>query len=258
MPNRILREGILTSEKIAQLGWPEEVFYRRLLSIVDDYGRFEAGIQLLRSKCYPLQVDDVRVADITRWMAACQTAGLILFYAVHDKQYLEVINFGQQQRTASKFPAPPSDASNCYQKIASAHLGVSVSGDVSVDGGGKRETRPNRKAPKEFEVTEAMRIWGTSDCPGVDIDRATAKFLDHTFKTSMTDWLGAWRNWIRKDFEFLPVNKFAKPASNITVSVNNDIARTSAMLAADAAIPRHGPSLEVLARMAQIKQGIAA
>ena len=133
MPNRIIREAILSSEKMALLKWPEEVFYRRLLSIIDDYGRYEANPQLLRSRCYPLQTDEVRVADIARWMAACQSAGLILGYAVLGKQYLEVINFGQQQRTASKYPAPPSSDIPCDQLLADAHLVVSVSGVVSED-----------------------------------------------------------------------------------------------------------------------------
>jgi hypothetical protein len=61
VPNRILRDNILTSEAVASLDWAAEVFYRRLHSIVDDYGRHEAGQQLLRAKCYPLQTDSVRV-----------------------------------------------------------------------------------------------------------------------------------------------------------------------------------------------------
>ena len=97
MPNRIIRDAILTSEAVASLDWAAEVFYRRLHSIVDDYGRHEAGQQLLRAKCYPLQTDSVRVADIARWMAACQKSGLILVYGVIGKQYLEVCKFGQQQ-----------------------------------------------------------------------------------------------------------------------------------------------------------------
>lgn len=139
MPNRIIREAILTSERVASLGWPEEVFYRRLMSVVDDYGRTEAGHQLLRAKCYPLQTDSVRVADIARWMAACQKSGLILVYGVNGKQYLEVRDFGQQQRSASKCPPPPSSAdgllsidSKCQQVPAVAHLDVSVSEGVSV------------------------------------------------------------------------------------------------------------------------------
>ncbi len=131
MPNRIIREAILSSEKMAQLNWAEEVFYRRLQSIVDDFGRYEANPQLLRARCYPLQTDAVRVTDISRWMAACQTAGLILNYAVQGKQYLEVLNFGQQQRSPSKYPGSESADSACNHLLADAHLGVSVSGVVS-------------------------------------------------------------------------------------------------------------------------------
>lgn len=131
MPNRIVRDSILTSERIATLGWAEEVFYRRLMSIVDDYGRTEAGHQLLRAKCYPLQTDSVRVADISRWMAACHKSGLILEYAANGKQYLEIANFGQQLRSASKCPDPKASDIKCSQVTSDEHLGVSVSVSVS-------------------------------------------------------------------------------------------------------------------------------
>jgi len=147
MPNRIIREAILTSESVCSLAWPEEVFYRRLLSIVDDYGRMEANPQLLRSKCYPLQTDAVRVADITRWMAACQKSGLILVYAVQGKQYLEVQKFGQQQRTASKFPPLLANDINCSQMLTNAHLGVSVFGDVSVVVSEGEGEKPRKRDP---------------------------------------------------------------------------------------------------------------
>lgn len=133
MPNRIVRENILTSEAVSSLAWAEEVLYRRLMSIVDDYGRHEANPQLLRSKCYPLQTDAVRVADITRWMAACQKAGLVVLYEVQGKQYLEVSKFGQQLRSPSKHPPPPSPDIRCNQPISDApvFVSVSVSEDVS-------------------------------------------------------------------------------------------------------------------------------
>ena len=139
MPNRIVREAILSSERVAALGWPEEVLYRRLMSIVDDYGRHEAKPQLLRSKCYPLQTDAVRVADITRWMAACQKAGLVVLYEAQGKQYLEIANFGQQQRAKSKCPDPPANQQHsptsdntCYQTPTDEHLVVvGVEGVIS-------------------------------------------------------------------------------------------------------------------------------
>lgn len=67
--------------------------------------------------------------------------------------------------------------------------------------------RASRKCPPDFEVTEDMRTWAALECPTVNVSKATAKFCDHTFKTAMTDWNGAWRNWLRKDAEYGP----AKP-----------------------------------------------
>lgn len=128
MPNRIVRDAILSSERVASLGWAEEVLFRRLMSVVDDYGRHEANPKLLRSRCYPLQTDDVTVAQVTKWLASCQKAGVLVLYASGGKEYLELVNFGQQIRSASKCPEPDS---KCQQMAADAHLGVAVSECVS-------------------------------------------------------------------------------------------------------------------------------
>lgn len=209
MPNRIVRDSILSSEQVCSLGWAEEVFYRRLMSIVDDYGRTEANPQLLRSRCYPLQTDDVRTADISRWMAACQKAGLILGYEVAGKRYLEIRKFGQQQRAASKCPDPPSDSDVCNQVISDEHLGVVVSGGVSVveGGGGSARARPpraTRRCPADFVVTEDMRAWARDEASWVDVDAETAKLRDYEFGKAKTDWQATWRNWIRKAAERRP------------------------------------------------------
>lgn len=209
MPNRILRADILTSEPVCSLDWASEVFYRRLHSVVDDYGRHEAGIQLLRSKCYPLQTDDVRVADITRWMAACQKAGLIALYEVAGKRYLEVAKFGQQQRTASKFPPPSASDSSCNQLIANEHLGVS--GVVSEDGGGKRATR----IPPDFEPKPEPEAES-----GIDRAKELANFRDYwTSKArdnTKLDWQATWRQWARKA-DRPGVSRFAKPDPAATI-----------------------------------------
>lgn len=64
---------------------------------------------------------------------------------------------------------------------------------------GGDDKRPTRKSPADFTVTDEMRAWAKTNAPLVNVDDATATFRDHTFKTAMTDWLGAWRNWLRKD-----------------------------------------------------------
>ncbi len=47
MPVRLIRPGILSSLRVNRLTEGQEVFYRRLLSVVDDFGRYDAVPALL-------------------------------------------------------------------------------------------------------------------------------------------------------------------------------------------------------------------
>lgn len=128
MPVRLLRDGILTSERVASLNWAEEVFYRRLMSVVDDYGRYFANPKLIRAACYPLQIDKVSDPDIEKWLTACVTAALVRVYSTSDeKRYLEIMDFGQHLRSKSKYPEP--NDSTCKQLLSDAHLDEDVFGD---------------------------------------------------------------------------------------------------------------------------------
>ena len=106
MPTRLIREGILTSERVASLSWEAEVFYRRLLSLVDDYGLADARPSVLRSALYPLQLEKMSECNVQRCLAACETAGLILLFARNGKSFLMVRDFGQSLRSAPKYPLP--------------------------------------------------------------------------------------------------------------------------------------------------------
>jgi hypothetical protein len=57
LPNRILRDGILESRGVNSLSDDGQLLYYRLLSIVDDFGRYEAAEDILRAKCFPLLLD---------------------------------------------------------------------------------------------------------------------------------------------------------------------------------------------------------
>lgn len=140
MPIRLLREGILGSDRVNRLDAPEEVFYRRLMSKVDDHGLYDARISMLRSSLYPLRVDRVREADITRWLAACETAGLIVLYVNKGKPLLQMLDTDWKIRSTPKYPLPtdpdsvmsPSSARACKQLLSDVpvFVGVGVVGDV--------------------------------------------------------------------------------------------------------------------------------
>lgn len=139
MPNRILREGILTSPRIAKLGWPEEVFYRRLMSVVDDFGRYYADPGMLRAACYPRQLGKVTDPDVGKWTRILVEAGLVRVYRAKDREcYIEMLDFRQQARAkASKFPDPHSECvADATQTTSGSAADAPVFGDVIVDGGG--------------------------------------------------------------------------------------------------------------------------
>lgn len=122
MANRVVRAGILESDSVNKLSWAGEVFYRRLMSILDDYGRCDGRPTILRSKLYPLRIDRVSEPDIVKWISECEEAGLVRKYQVDGKPYLEMFNFGQTVRIKKARVPPP-----CKQMQADASMCVSES-----------------------------------------------------------------------------------------------------------------------------------
>lgn len=136
MPNRVVREGILDSDRVNKLSWEAEVFYRRLMSIVDDFGRFDGRIAFIRSKLFPLRLDKVSEKDVAVWLKECETIGLVKQYQVEKKPYLELLDFNQSVRIKrSKYPQNPE--STCKQ----------VQADVL-------ETNPNQNESEKKQETE--------------------------------------------------------------------------------------------------------
>lgn len=109
MPNRYIREGIISSEAVNSLTWQEEVFYRRLQSKVDDYGRYTSSPALLRAALFPLQLEQVREADIPRLLESCERAGLLFVYAACGKQCLVMNKWEKGRAKHSEYPEPPPD-----------------------------------------------------------------------------------------------------------------------------------------------------
>jgi hypothetical protein len=152
VPNRIVREGIITSEPVNSLNWAEEVFYRRLHSVVDDYGRYHANLSLLRAALYPLLLNKVSDSDVAKWLQATEKAGLVRVYEVDGKRYLEVLKFGQRQRAdKSRFPEPTNDGQMTVKRQTSAAVVVDVV--VNEDEGVSRSARQGSQAlPDGFEI----------------------------------------------------------------------------------------------------------
>lgn len=112
MANRVLRDWT-NSDKIDLLSFHAEVFFTRLIMKVDDFGCFYSDTRLLKANLFPLKLDKVREADLTRWMAECQKAGLIVLYTHNQKKYLQINDFRQRlDKAKAKFPLPTENQLN--------------------------------------------------------------------------------------------------------------------------------------------------
>lgn len=160
MPDRILREGIIGSFAINALSQGAEIFYRRLMSVVDDFGRFEAHPQILRARMYPLQLDRYTDVDVERWLAECCKIGaegqaLITCYEVKFKKLLQINNFGQRERYA-KYPGPgesaPVAAKSRQKPLEAARASNSHSNTHT---NGSSESLPSLKLSVGESVNEA-------------------------------------------------------------------------------------------------------
>lgn len=210
MPTRMLRDGILTSERIAELAWDEEVFYRRLMSVVDDYGRFHAHKALIRAACYPLLLDKVADSDIEKWLSACVSASLVGVYPASDgKRYIELLDFGQRIQGKSKFP-PPCSASTVDNRESRETTAVVVVEDVVVVEGGKGKSARTRKSslPADFCISERVRKWAE----GKGYDQLEAHFEVFVSKASAkgytyADWDSGFMGAVREDWAKLRIPK---------------------------------------------------
>ena len=175
MPNRSIREGILTSDKVDLLDAAAEVFYRRLISKVDDHGLFDGRASILRTALYPLRVDRVSEKHIEQWLAACASAGLILRYQVASKPYVQMLATRWQTRSDAKYPLPTdsnsepmqTSANNCAQQLTVGHLvgDVVVVGDVVDNVVVDSPASASRTAPKTVDKSVSEKpsstVWAS-------------------------------------------------------------------------------------------------
>jgi hypothetical protein len=106
LPTRLVREGILSSKPVSNLSMGAELFFRKTMNVADDYGRFEADVEVLRASLYPRQLGKVSEQNVSDYLRECVKEKLIKLYRVGQKVYLQIEKFGQRPRAASRYPDP--------------------------------------------------------------------------------------------------------------------------------------------------------
>lgn len=159
---------------------------------------------MLRASLFPLRVDRVREADISRWIAACEKAGLIVLYEAGGKPYLKMLDTRWEARSKPKHPIPPGNG--CLQLETPVPLDVVVDECVcEVDIPRKRGNGSKRELPTDW-TPSANTVKNLSRELGLrvpeDVDRYVAAFHDacrakgYRYK----DFDAAFRNCVRQDW----------------------------------------------------------
>lgn len=109
MPQRFLRPGITTSKKFNRLDWITQSFFIRIITLVDDFGRYEADVFLLRSHCFPRggpNGEDISCEQVAALRQHLLSSEMVDFYTAPDgKEYLQVLQWQERARAEkSKYP----------------------------------------------------------------------------------------------------------------------------------------------------------
>jgi len=186
--SRVIRKGFVDSDRVNSLSWFAECVYHRLLLVADDYGLFDARPAFLRSLLFGLKLDAVREADLQRALADVERAGLVRFYSVDGKPYLQLLNYGQRTQSKPRFPLPPDWAS------AGGHGGSRcVTANHRLDGVGVDSSHKGRGGSPLFQVAPqgvaAVRPAAAAP-PHVELDGGGAAVLA---SEGFAAWLAALR-----------------------------------------------------------------
>jgi hypothetical protein len=216
MPNRIIRDSAKLSPTLAGLSGDEERLFWRLITVADDYGRFLAQPQAVKSLCFPMMADRIRTEKVEAWFKALVVCQLVTTYVVNGQHYGFFTNWEKHQRVRakeSKFPAPSSD--NICQRLLS-NVAVSESGneDGVVIGIDSRKSalssgtkalkvkRTESTLPPDWRLTDHHKA--IADGLNLNVYSESVKFKDHhqARGTKFVDWDAAFRTWLNKAVEF--------------------------------------------------------
>jgi len=149
MPNRIIKESITTSCEIDQLSAEEERLFYRLIVVCDDYGRLDGRPQIIRAKCFPLKLDNIKDKQIQQWIDSLISAGLLIRYEVDNKPFLQMATWEKHQQKRAK-----------YSKYPSVDDGV-ITHDIKCNHMQENASRESRNEKREYENAHSMfeELW---------------------------------------------------------------------------------------------------
>ena len=208
MPNRIIKESLCSSEKIASLSDFEFRLWVGLITQVDDAGRGDARPAIIKGRVFPFR-ERLSIKDIDAALQALAAKGCVSLYTVDGKPYFLFPGWVKHQRVRDckpKYPEPsenlnlPQSAASCGelpQDAASCGLNPNPNPNTNPNPNPVLDARATRFTPPSVEEVAA---YCQERGNGVDASRFVDFYSSKGWmvgKSRMKDWKAAVRNWER-------------------------------------------------------------
>ena len=158
MPNRIIKESITTSEKLASLSDFEFRLWIGLITQADDAGRGDARPAVIKGRVFPFR-ERLTVKDVGSSLRALADKGCVTLYEIGGRPYFYFPNWSKHQRVRDckpKYPEPTDDslrqvAADCGEARQSAAIIQSNPIQSESESKSKRDNAPAKHAYGEFD-----------------------------------------------------------------------------------------------------------
>ena len=206
MPNRIIKESLCDSEKIASLSDFEFRLWIGLITQADDAGRGDARPAIIKGHVFPFR-DRLSIKDIDAALQELAAKGCVALYTVDGKPYFLFPGWVKHQRVRDckpKFPEPPENSSLPQSAASCGELPQTAASCCLNTIQSEYNPNPNQKEsnaraarftpPSVDDVAAYVQAQGYH----VNAERFVAFYEQKGWmvgKNRMKDWKAAVRNW---------------------------------------------------------------
>lgn len=167
VPDRIIRDELLTSERYWSVSIQAQQLYVHLLLVVDDAARFSGKNFTLRASCFPGK--PIEANELERMLTELTDADLVRAYFLGSERFIFVPRFRNRRRYVgtSKYPTPPNEIND----LPSEKADLSQPKDIPKSGGvgvGEGLERVNTRASAAALEPAALMADGLTEQTAVE------------------------------------------------------------------------------------------
>lgn len=142
MPNRIIKESLCDSEKIAALSDFEFRLWVGLITQADDAGRGDARPAIIKGRVFPFR-ERLSIKDIDAALQELAAKGCVSLYTVDGKPYFLFPGWVKHQRVRDCKPKYPEPLENYIPPQSAASCGELPQSAALIQSESESESNPN-------------------------------------------------------------------------------------------------------------------